>query len=229
MKHDKVIDKIKKCLALAQSSNANEAAAAMRQAQALMNKYGINQDQVDLADVNTATGKANNVKKPARYSGMLVNLIQRAFGVDAVYSTVAVMGQTTASVEFIGIGSQPEIAAYAYDVLRRQLNRDRQAYLKTLKRYKPANKTRKADAFAEGWVFSVYEKVHVFTRPEQHTQLIEKFKAKTYGGTLEDGEARRNKYRREDDTAWLKGAAAGEKANLHHATKADQRAAIEQQ
>lgn len=226
MKHDKVIDKIKKCLALAQSSNANEAAAAMRQAQALMKKYNINQDVVDLADVNTALGKANNVKKPVRYSGMLVNLIQRAFGVDAVYSTITMMGRTSASIEFIGISSQPEIAAYAYDVLRRQLNRDRQAYLKTLKRYKPANKTRKADAFAEGWVFSVSEKVQAFTRPDQHTRLIEKYKAKTYGGKLESGETRSNRYRRQDDAAWMKGAVAGKKASLHHAAKADQRTAI---
>ncbi|PCI62013.1 MAG: hypothetical protein COB35_04855 [Gammaproteobacteria bacterium] len=36
MSNEKYIEKIKKCLALAKSGNANEAAAAMRQAQALM-------------------------------------------------------------------------------------------------------------------------------------------------------------------------------------------------
>lgn len=226
MKHEKVIDKIKKCLALAQSSNANEAAAAMRQAQALMKKYNVNQDQVELADVTTASGRANNAQKPTRYSALLVKLIQNAFGVDAVYSTVTSFGKTTATVEFIGIGAQPEIAAYAYDVLRRQLNKDRQAYLKTLKRFKPANKTRKANAFAEGWVFSLHDRVHHFARPEKHSQLIEKYKAQTYGGKLGEVESRKNSYRSEDGNAWNQGSKAGDKANLHHATKADQRAAI---
>ena len=37
MDKQKIIDKIKKCMALGNSSNANEAAAALRQAQKMMN------------------------------------------------------------------------------------------------------------------------------------------------------------------------------------------------
>ncbi|PIA66345.1 hypothetical protein CDR19_15110, partial [Ectopseudomonas toyotomiensis] len=39
MDRKKALDKVKKCLALANSSNPNEAAAAMRQARAMMEKY----------------------------------------------------------------------------------------------------------------------------------------------------------------------------------------------
>ena len=40
---DRILDKIKKCLKLSASSNANEAATALRQAQAMMAEYNITQ------------------------------------------------------------------------------------------------------------------------------------------------------------------------------------------
>lgn len=42
MDKEKVLDKIKKCLALGQSANEHEAAQALKQAQALMEKYEVN-------------------------------------------------------------------------------------------------------------------------------------------------------------------------------------------
>ncbi|MFC0020178.1 DUF2786 domain-containing protein [Neisseria gonorrhoeae] len=41
MDKEKVLDKIKKCLALGRSANEHEAAQALRQAQALMEKYKV--------------------------------------------------------------------------------------------------------------------------------------------------------------------------------------------
>ena len=41
MADDKILDKIKKCLVLASSANEHEAAAALRQAQKLMEAHGI--------------------------------------------------------------------------------------------------------------------------------------------------------------------------------------------
>ena len=51
---DPIIGKIKKCLSLSQSDNPHEAASALRQAQALMRKHGL--DEVAMA--NAEVGEA---------------------------------------------------------------------------------------------------------------------------------------------------------------------------
>ena len=49
-KLERVIRKIKRCLALSASSNETEAATAMRQAQALMREYRLTELDVQLSD-----------------------------------------------------------------------------------------------------------------------------------------------------------------------------------
>lgn len=46
-----IIDKISKCLALSKSANEHEAAIALRQAQALMQKYKISEKQILISDI----------------------------------------------------------------------------------------------------------------------------------------------------------------------------------
>ena len=52
MDKEKVLDKIKKCLALGQSANEHEAAQALKQAQALMEKYEVNAVDIALSRVS---------------------------------------------------------------------------------------------------------------------------------------------------------------------------------
>ena len=66
MKNEKVLEKIKKCLRLAKSSNPHEAAAAMRQAQKLMEKYNLTERDVDLTDVEMSEHSAGTATRPAR-------------------------------------------------------------------------------------------------------------------------------------------------------------------
>lgn len=214
MKNEKILDKIKKCLALSKSSNSNEAATALRQAQALMKKYGIKQDQVDLSDVNSAYAAVGKVQNPARYHQMLVGLICDAFGVEAIYK-VERLFSTKTTIEFIGIDAQPIIASYTYEVLYRQLKRDRTDFMKNLNRFKRANKTRKADLFAEGWVQSVWSKVTSFAQPEEHKDLIKRYK-ETNHKNLGKAKDRKHKVTANDDGALSAGYESGSKANLHH-------------
>ena len=51
MNRDDALKKIKKCLALGRSASEHEAAAAMRQAQKLMEQFGLREQDVSLADV----------------------------------------------------------------------------------------------------------------------------------------------------------------------------------
>lgn len=220
-KEERAIDKIKKCLALAASSNANEAATAMRQAQALMAQHGLNTDDVQLSDVKAETAKAGTAQTPVQYISWLVSVIKKAFGVDAIF----LPHFKGADVKFIGIDTQAEIASYAFSTLLRQLKADRSAYMKKLSRYKRANKIRKADVYAEGWVRAVNAKVIEFAQPESSQELIKRFQDKAHPET-ETMNARAPKNRKADNSARWEGFLQGGKANLNHGVNADQREMI---
>ena len=221
MSNEKILDKIKKCMALANSSDGNEAATALRQAQALMKKHGISSDEVRLSDVETAKAKAGKSQTPPRYHQMLVQLISTAFTVKPIYHS----GYDGVDIEFIGFDSQPEIAAYCYEVLYRQLLKDRTSYQKTLGRFKRANKIRKADLFAESWVFGVSTKVATFAMTDEQSEMISEYITKR-GDNLTKMAGRKHKVKREDDGAIYLGSQAGRSADLFHGTGQDKRAAL---
>ncbi|MBL4797209.1 MAG: DUF2786 domain-containing protein [Oleispira sp.] len=220
-KVEKAIDKIKKCLALAASSNANEAATAMRQAQALMAMHNLNTDDIQLSDVKAKTAKAGAAQTPVRYVSYLAMVIKKAFGVDAIF----IQHFKGMNIEFIGIDKQAEIAAYAFTTLFRQLKADRSAYMKTLSRYKRANKIRKSDVFAEGWLAAVNKKVIAFAQPEPSKELIKLYQAKAHPKT-ETTNARAPKEKKDDGLARHKGFMQGGKATLNHGVGATHREMI---
>ena len=84
---DKILRKIKRCLALARSNNPNEAATALRQAQALMAKYGVTHEDVAISDVESSIAQACSGKTPPTYIAMLANMVAGAFGVEVIYSS----------------------------------------------------------------------------------------------------------------------------------------------
>src|SRR5690625_6586208 len=122
----RVMDTVRKSLALSKSATGNEAAVACRQAQALMGKHGLTDEDVELSQVVSATAKAGWGISAPQYMVSLVNLVERVFGVIAVFQG---WGSRTHAIEYFGIGCQPEIAAYVSDVLRRQLRQDREKYM----------------------------------------------------------------------------------------------------
>lgn len=219
--NSRILDKIKKCLALAQSTNPNEAATALRQAQVLMEKHGLTREDVKLSDVNAWRAGAGKAKNPPRYHHQLVSLMAYAFGVEPVYHS----GGDDTEVEFIGVGAQPEIAVYCYDVLHRQLLKDRTQYMKSLKRYKRTNKTRKADLYAEGWVRGAASKVYQFAVPPEHKEQITHYIERRYQ-QLKEVQARKHKVKQGDESALLEGRLAGRNANLHHGMNTDERARL---
>lgn len=218
--HEKIIDKVKKCLALAKSSGANEAATAMRQAQASMEKHGINQERVDLSAVQEVIANAGKAKNPKRYHQLLTSMSCDAFGVEAIYQAEAFF-QAQTRIRSFGIGAQPEIAAYAYDVLYRQLITDRTAYIKTLKRYRRANKIRKADLFAESRVHAIWIKVESFAKTEEQMALIRRYK-ETRHQNLVKTKQRKYQFRIGDYDAALAGIQAGKNIHLHHGVSGEQ-------
>lgn len=217
----RILDKVKKCLRLAQSDNPNEAAAGLRQAQKLMAKHGVSEADVALSEVKTARAKGASAFDPPNWLWALVHLVSAAFGVEHLY--VARRGpetrwKTQGSVDFIGVGDAPEVAQYAFTILQRQLKRDRSQYLSEMDpRLKRSIKTRRADLFAEAWVAAVKEKVQALVIPETEQALVAQWMDRHREET-EITEAKDRSYKdlnREDAGAVLSGLEAGRKVQLH--------------
>ena len=213
MDKQKVLEKIKKCLALGESANEHEAAQAIRQAQILMKKYGISEMDVELSAV-TEKGVACASSLPTWHQ-VLIAQCTKAFGVECYQHT----RWGLAEARFFGIGIKPELAAYAYEVLLRQLKKERREYIKNeLKAVRLSrNKTARADQFCTGWVYAIVKKVQEFAAEPAEKEVLAHYKQQMG----EMGQAKKRDVRggskasREQDLA--AGVRKGREAQLYHA------------
>lgn len=176
MNRDQALSKIKKCLALAKSDNAHEAAAAMRQAQKLQAEHELTETDIELAGVNQTACSARTKSQPV-WETILANIIADNFGVEVIWRStwISIGWRATkqAEVIFFGLGAAPQIAGYAWDVLSRQLAKARAAHIALQpKNCKPITRTARGDAFAQGWVNGVSEKLHDFAEPTAQKKLL---------------------------------------------------------
>lgn len=177
MADNKILDKIKKCLALAASANEHEAAAALRQAQKLMAAHDISHDDVLAAGAIEHETKAGAVARPAQWECNLANRVAAAFGCELVFVS-GMYGRWS----FIGVGANPEIASYACKVLLRQAKRARTHYIGTqLKRVRKATtKTNRADLFSAGWAMTATAPLLAWTRTAEEKAVVAAYVEKHY-------------------------------------------------
>lgn len=180
----RILEKVKKCLALSASDNAGESEAALRQARKLMEKYGITEGQVKLSGVQAVqAGKFPAAKDRA----------SRLFAIVAVaFSCQALRNNKEGVFEFIGRGADPEIAAYTWQVLWRRLEMERTAFHEQMlcsliepswdendwhhkHRFKWAREdARKATtSFVEGWLHNVTVTVNEFAAPKPDPSIAD--------------------------------------------------------
>ena len=192
---EKILNKIKKCLALSASSEPHEAAAAMRQAQKLMEIHGISQIDVQRSDIGELNVSSKvSVSKVNPWELKLMATVADAFGCKLMwipsYSwSRDVYGRFT----FIGLKSQIELAQYTAEVMQRKLMKARAAFAKTINpAASRAFKSSQLDGFCLGWTIEVKKTVHAFALAEETKQMIAEYveekstgeaktKAKTYG------------------------------------------------
>jgi hypothetical protein len=159
--------KVRKCLALATSSNPHEAVRALEQARKLMQQHGLSDLDVELAEASEKASKAATVTA-TNWDTELAITVARAFGCKTIRSTGKRLTadfaiKRVAEWLFVGLGSAPEIAAYAYEVLARQCTKARREHMaQQPKACKPATRTARGDAFAIGWVWGVSRVVEQF-------------------------------------------------------------------
>lgn len=178
----KILSKIKKCLALAGSCNPNEAATAMRQARALMDKHGISEREITLSDIGESNTPSKTMArdKPAAWEMRLAGMIGKAFGCKLmVKRTSQEYGYANkAEYIFVGLHTQTEIAAYTASVLIRKCKAARQKWIAekissaAKRKVGKAEVTHLGDVFASGWVESIARLVSDFANPPEVDAVI---------------------------------------------------------
>lgn len=220
----KALEKIKKCLSLANSSNPHEAEAAMRQARKLMDKFNLEASDIEASRVEEfqlTIGKSRTI--PEKWQRMLGKTVAEAFGCAFIYRYGTSAGRR---LVFIGERGQPELCSYAYDVLLRQLKDSRRQYLATLAETKAAARRKHTMLYTEGWIAAVYKQVVKFSGvSEESEQAIAAYMEKNHAG-IKRAKMKRRKLTQAEYQAHLKGMSDGEEASLYRPMQMDQREAL---
>lgn len=169
--NESILSKIKKCLALSKSDNEHEAAQALKHAHALMRKHNIDATDIERSSINETKIKLAK-SDPVTWHSWIISSIEKAFNVVATFEYKVECGMFTRHLCFAGHHQNAEIAKYAYDVLFKQINRNRTEYIKVnLKRVKlKANKTRRANAYAEGIAIMIYRTILKFVTEQDQAE-----------------------------------------------------------
>ncbi|EKC7206328.1 DUF2786 domain-containing protein [Salmonella enterica] len=221
MNKEKHLARIKKLLRLARgTSSPEEAMNAMAKAQAYMRKCGVSESDVELSEMRefASTGAPSDARSVPRYMHGLCTLVCRAFGVECYIGGRWRSARSLKRyVNFYGPDSRPEIAAYAFDVLSRQMKAARKAYQdRHCKRCKPATRVARGDQFCEGWCSGAARVIQAFSVSPQEAGLMERYTQRLRERKdVRDGEMREAKDCRGADRAATAGYYEGRNAKLH--------------
>lgn len=185
----KILGKIKKCLALATSDNPNEAATALRQAHALMEKHGVTAEGVVMRDIGEATIKSRTMarNKPEQWEAFLAATVGKAFGCSMMVhryvpkASARIKTINEGGFIFVGLTAQTQVAAYTADVLVRRCKAARATWIKeklgeiTALPGGKKQATRLGNEFALGWVHRISQLVQDFAHPPEVERAIEKY------------------------------------------------------
>jgi len=223
MNKERYLAKIKKLLNLSRkATNPNEAAAALRQAQNLMKTHGVTELDAEFTNISETSSKGapNHAQTPPKYLVYLVEVIKRAFGVEAYFTWREGKSFYSAPrriITFYGPDDRPQIAAYAFDVLARQITAARKEFQASIHRNtKPANRVAKADQFCEGWVSGVWHIIAELAPTESEVTLMEVYHERKLASSMTPGTFREARKCNGSDSAGTAGYLAGRRATLHH-------------
>lgn len=166
---DRILRRIKKCLALSKSDNEHEAAAALRQAKRMMDKYGIDATEASAPDYEVhdlSEGKARK-SRLTQAERALYSVVARFFGC-TLYSD-------NGWPVIVGVSPAPKIVEYAANVLLRQMRRGYDQVAADIEKQAGRDmgvsfKRKARHSYSVAWAVSVESKVHEFAAaimPEQ--------------------------------------------------------------
>lgn len=227
--------RLRKVLALSKSSSPGEAAAALHQASKMMKQYGISAGDLDALDIVEKSSNLSACDLPA-WEGALASVVCRSVSVQVIVQAArAAKGvrRPRAQVVFIGRGVNAEIAAYAFESLRRQLKRDLSAALlslvnqggqepetqiSSLRGYSIPAAWR--EKYAIGWCSALAEKITaLLPQPDEDAALAAHVQSRTNGANVSPKSAAKRKNSLSSAFVSM-GFRDGEKVEIHKAVNA---------
>lgn len=173
MDKQKALKKIAKCLELGNSANVNEAAQAIKMAHRLMLKYGLDKDDIEFIKM----GKTQSTHLlPANISPTLLRIIRginTKFGVEAVL----VNHKGLKRAEFIGEADRAIFAAFAFDIIYREMNEHTGQFRNSFAGTgtAAAEVTRRVNSFVSGWVEGALEKLPEIAPDDESNNSINNY------------------------------------------------------
>ncbi|OLP04558.1 hypothetical protein BLL52_4139 [Rhodoferax antarcticus ANT.BR] len=165
-----ILRRLKKIMALSESSNPGEAATALRQAERLMAKYEIQAEDIELSSVVELDIDAKGVNLSSMEK-RLASVVGAAFGVGLMASScIPVKGnkRPKGKVVFVGDSRRVVGAKYIFITLRRQLIKGvRETFSEILVSAGLDKKAlrldaKRRDAYCEGWCAAVMKQIEDF-------------------------------------------------------------------
>ena len=218
-----ILERIRKCLALAASPNPGEAETAMAHARKLMEKYGIEKADLELSEI----GETESIKASHLSSAWMTSLTHT---VDDLLGTSTVVWTTTdpwtgrnstRTIRIYGPKAKLELAEYLFTVLRRQILTDRRSYFTELAEsnetwwYDTPQKTALADSFCQQWIDTVKERIrHLFVT---RAPIVDEYTKRNIKGLHSYTAHNKSHYLTSDDdieNAKQQGKAFGENADI---------------
>ena len=114
---DQIMDRIAKLLAMAESSNPNEAAIALERAQRLMREHQLSSDDISLHAISEQTENVPSMLRDRHLYTTLSQMIVRAFGITCFYTF---RNSTINAITYVGPTDRVQSASYTFTVLARQ-------------------------------------------------------------------------------------------------------------
>ncbi|MGF1911421.1 DUF2786 domain-containing protein [Vibrio kasasachensis] len=173
MHKQKALKKIAKCLELGNSANVNEAANAIKMAHSLMLKYGLDKDDIEFIKM----GKTQSTHLlPSNIGSTLLRVIRginTRFGVEAVLLNHKGLKR----VEFIGEADRAIFAAFAFDIVYRELNEHTGKFRNSFAGTGTSSLevTRRVNSFISGWVEGALEKLPIIAPDDESSNKIEDY------------------------------------------------------
>jgi len=173
---ERILAKIKKCLAMASDNRGdpNTAAIALRQAQALMREHKVTLAHVKAADVKSASAATGSWTRPAGWELQLAAALCRAFGCKFYMERGDSMLRTFAHVVFLGQEGHVESAGYAYEVIRRVAAEARAAFTRKLPAvYTRGEKMAEGDTFVRGYISNLDKQIQELVLSQETQEAIQ--------------------------------------------------------
>ncbi|MGY2572134.1 DUF2786 domain-containing protein [Vibrio sp. C8] len=170
MDKKKALKKIAKCLELGNSANVNEAANAIKMAHRLMLKYGLDKDDIEF--IKLGKTQSSHLLPTSISSGILriIRGINTKFGVEAVL----INHKGLKRVEFIGEADRAIFAAFAFDIVYREMNEHTGQFRNSFagSGTSTLEVNRRVNSFVSGWIEGALEKLPIISPDEDSANKI---------------------------------------------------------